>query len=195
MILCAELYTTPSPYALAAALYLDGYVTDTNVLVLPKRKRQEVLDTRRLHHFDHWDPHMHSEYRKLPATLNLEQYAVLDDSWAFNTFTMLREKFPGKLNAAARVAFVLWYEILLWGARSGGAQWYDQGYVVTERQLADQCGCGRTLVSKVIDAMLGAQLIHRKWTGSSYVGGSCYLPGPANHLESLLEKSNIGSGS
>lgn len=195
MILFSEFKDYHDAYPLAVALYLDAYVDETNVLYLPKRSRADVVDTKRAHHVTWWSQRLHAQYRKLPATLHLEQYAVLDDGWAVNTLQLLQRQFADNISTAARVAFFMWERILFWGSNPNGVHgWYARGFVVTTNYVAEQCRCTAAFAGKVIGAMLDADLIHRKWTGSNYTKrGSCYLPGPKDNLTKLLEKSNMES--
>ena len=193
MILFSEFKDYHDAYPLAVALYLDAYVDETNVLYLPKRLRPDVMDTKRARHVTWWSQRLHAQYRKLPATLHLEQYAVLDDGWAVSTLQLVQTKFADNISTAARIAFFMWSSILLW-SYYGSGHWYQTGFVTTTNQVAEQCRCTAAFAGKVIGAMLDADLIHRKWTGSNYTKrGSCYLPGPKDNLTKLLEKSNVES--
>lgn len=195
MILFNEFKSFHDAYALAVALYLDGYVDGNNVLHLPKRQRQDIMNTRRMRHVTWWSTRIHTQYRKLPDTLKLEQYAVLDDGWAASTLKLLQSQFSDNISVAARIAFYMWERLLFWGSNPNGIHgWYARGFVTTTNYVAEQCACTPKFAGKVIGTMLDADLIHRKWVGSNYTNrGSCYLPGPKDNLAKLLEKSNMES--
>lgn len=189
MLLYSELYTAASPYCLAAATYLDGYYHN-GILKLPKRIRKDVTNVNRVPHLEYWSERLHKEYLKLPDTIALEQFMVLDDSWAEKTFILLREKCPQNLNQGARIAFYMWYQILFWSHYNSIHKPYEQGFVASAQQIRSVCGGTLDFILKIIDAMLDAGLIHRKWTGNNLMGrGSCYLAGDNEHLEQLLEES------
>lgn len=188
MIIYPELYSSGVPYCLAAATYLDGYFKD-GLLHLPKRIRKDVTNASRIPHLEYWSERLHKEYLKLPDTIALEQFMVLDDSWAEKTFTLLREKCPQNLNQGARIAFYMWERILFWSQYHSN-NWYEVGFVASAQQIRSVCGGTLEFILKIIDAMLDAGLIHRKWTGNNLMGrGSCYLAGDNEHLEQLLEES------
>ena len=193
MVLFNEFKSFHDAYALAVALYLDGYVDGSNVLHLPKRQRADVMDPHRMHYVTWWSTRIHTQYRRLPDTLKLEQYAVLDDGWAASTLKLLQDRFSDNISTAARVAFYVWTNILLWSYYGSGHA-YQTGFVTTTDQIAEQCACTPQFAGKVILAMLDAELIHRKWVGNNFMKrGSCYLPGPKDNLAKLLEKSNMES--
>ena len=191
MLLYPELYTNPYSYCLAVATYLDGYYLN-GVLYLPKRKRVDITNLQRIPHMSYWSERLHRDYRKLPDTLKLEQFVILDDTWAVKTFDLITQKFGVNLNMAGRIAFFMWHQILFWSHYNAEHKPYEQGYVASAQQVAELCGCTVGFALKVIDAMLDAHLIYRKWTGNNLMGrGSCYLAGDEAHLDELLEKSNI----
>ena len=192
MILPMNFQTYPDGYVYAAALYLDGYITDDHILHLPKRQRTDVTNVKRLPHLPAWTSRLHTQYRKLPDTIDLEQFVILDDGWAAATLDLVRTKYPSHVNVAARVMFYMWERILFWGQYSHRP--YLTGFVTTAEYVSQQCHCDHHFANKVILSMLDAGLIHRKWTGNLLTHrGSCYLAGPADSLERLLEKSNIES--
>lgn len=192
MIIPINFQTYPDGYVYAVALYLDAYLTDDHILHLPKRQRVDITNPKRLPHLSHWTSRLHTQYRKLPDTMDLEQFVILDDGWAAATLDLVRTKYPNHVNVAARVMFFMWYGILFWAQYK--ARPYLTGFVTTAEYVAKQCHCDHHFANKVILSMLDAELIHRKWTGNWLTHrGSCYLAGPADSLERLIEKSNIES--
>ena len=186
MIIPITFETIDSSYAFAVALFLDAYTNaDSTILYLPKRSRDNITNPKLIPHLPIWSEQCHTAYRKLPVTMDLEQFVVLDDGWAASTLDLVRTQFAGNLNAAARVAFYMWKSILFWGHYS--QRQYATGFITTAGYAAKACRCSERFASKVILAMLDVGLIHRKWIGSGLAKcGSCYLPGSADSLQKLL---------
>lgn len=186
MIIPSNFLDQPNAWGCAANLYLDAYVSaDGSTLLLPKRTLADVRDARRLHHFPWWNSNMHADYRRTPDRMPLNQYEVLDDGWAAATFELIRTQFPHAREAATRVTMHLWYNILFWASYQAG-----HGFVTTHEYTAQVCGCSVALVCRVTNAMMEAGLIHRKWIGNGLGHfGSCYMAGPANNIDILLENA------
>lgn len=184
MIIPSNFYATDSEWALAAALYLDAYIdVDTTSVCLPKRTLNGVRDPKRLPHFTWWTPYMHSKYLRLPDSLPITQYVILDDGWAERTFELVRTTFPAAKDRAMRVALYMWYNVLFWASFKPG-----QGFVTTHERTAELCGCSVAFVIKVVTAMIEAGLIYRKWVGNGAGHfGTCYMAGRPNNVDRLLE--------
>lgn len=173
-------------WGLAAALYLDAYITiDDTALNLPKRTLAEVRNPKRLHHLSWWTPYMHAKYLKLPDSIPITQYVILDDGWAADTFELVRKSFPGAKERAMGVALYLWYNILFWSSFKQG-----QGFVTTHEWTAEMCDCSVAFACRVTLAMVDAGLIHRKWIGNGLGHfGTCYMAGRCNNVDLLLENA------
>lgn len=186
MLIPSNFTTFPDSIGLACALYLDAYTDAAGTTIyFPKRTFNEVRDPKRIPHYSTWTHGMHSHYLKVPESMPVEQFVILDDGWAERTIELLQTTFPTCLNHAARVAFYLWYNILFWASYRPG-----HGFVTTHERTAELCGCSVAFACRVTLAMLDAELIHRKWIGNGLGHfGTCYMAGPANNVDRLLESA------
>lgn len=186
MIIPDNYYCAADAWALATALYLDAYLDiDDTSIHFPKRTLADVRDPKRMRHFSWWTPYMHAAYRKLPDSMPVTQYVILDDGWARSTIELVRQSFPQAKTHAMEVALYLWYNILFWSSFKPG-----QGFVTTHERTAEMCECSVAFASRVTLAMVDAGLIHRKWIGNGLGHfGTCYMAGRGNNVDILLKNT------
>ena len=185
MIIPSDYYAAID-WGMAAALYLDAYLDpEGTTLHLPKRTLNEVRDPKRRPHFTWWTPYMHAGYLKVPDDMPITQYVILDDGWAERTFELVRQRFAAVKSRAMSVALYMWYNILFWSSFKPG-----HGFVTTHERTAEMCDCSVAFAIKVVNAMIEAGLIYRKWIGNGLGHfGTCYMAGRENNVDILLENA------